>query len=1717
MKQKEKKSLKKIIGTVVALCLIAPFLVLILSMVSSDKAAYKANQVFVDEDYDRKFTGVQVKMENSLSGETYTSGLSYRVNDTDMIACVSIGSATSETAIVIPTSYVEGSSTYTITAVDYSGFCNNTVLTSFTFNTPANITLIDAQAFAGDINLSKFNSSTAGSFVIPASLTEIYPDTFYGNAAMTALSFGGNSITSIGSNAFADCVGLASAPQFKIATSLTIGDSAFANCIALPNILLPSKVTSIGKCAFYNCYTAHFITIPSSCTSIGKDAFRLCTNAKAYIGSSSRYPTGWPSDGTDSGNDTIGSGSVTVSDWNYGSSSYAIPIKVNCDNVTTNGDYIYTSSWSTDYGKENSNTGIYLLTIIEYTGSSTTIDIPQVLPAQTDGTHYNTDMNDTSGNQYGIVYIIAEHAFNITWSISSITIPTTVYEIENEGFMGNSYFANLATLTFNDSNDTGGDTITIDSSHTVSLDAIGLPGLVTIGNYAFNPYGNALGGSGNNASVTSLTIPSTVVTIGDYAFYGYIYVDSLVFNQADTIQSLTTIGNAAFYSLGSSSGTIDFELVLPKTVYKIGSQAFYQSTLLRGVSAASPVTIDTTNYNGYIAYQAFSGCSNLRYAYFGNFYNYIGESCFSGDSNMESFYVYQVGSFGSSVFYGCSILTLYSYASGSTYTSQTNGVSYYFILNDDASYATHKFVYFGTETPNLTYQIENGSEKYSYIPAFTGLLGAYVPSYSGTKAANYLITNETKGYQYYSPDGTNCTLTKYLQYVGAKSIDVSGTTANTTTNTNGWTVTKIGDCFALSANESNLNSKTLIPLTTMKVSDSLTEIGSNAFFGCSSLTAFNDGTTGKFPTGLTTVGDYAFFHTNLNGIVLGSSVSSIGDLAFSYILSLVYYTSSSSSDYTSVLLTVDSGNTNFKSDCNALYQITSTNVYKLLSFTGSYYSVSSSTDYWGDTTYSTALGTLTVLSGTTEIGEDAFFSGKLGGIILPNSLTTIDDYGIAYYSCNMSTTSDTYINDFLSSTEKCDLNGADGKYNYSYITSITIADTDTTTDTTSSLLSYIGKCAFYCQSSATVIDLPNNSATIGLYLGAYSFRSCCSLVTLVFPTNITYLDDEPYVVYSTSNTYYSGTVYSGGYKNTYCSLSDYMFDRAASIGSNNGEDDPFTFPSCITRIGKVCFWGCKKLKYIKMEAIKVIDNQAFDNCTNLVSVALGDSKVERINYMAFNECTSLTTINLNNQNSLEWIGQYAFQKCTSLPSTLNLSGCSETGVQLIIDSQAFGVRGTSNDDYYRGTGCYQITAINLSGCTNLYQINANAFDGTRITSFDFSTCTGLTTINASAFKGLESYLATVKFYSSTTVNGVTTTTSCTSLKTIGNSAFAGLTKLKTVNFTNCTSLNSLGESCFSGDTALTTSTFTLTGCTALKSLGAYCFSGCTNKSFTTLTISPCTGITSIGDYCFSGCTKFTSLDLSALTSLTNGLGTYVFNGCTALTTVTFPTSLTKIGDYCFNGDILFTKVAYKDDTTSLTTIGSNAFNGCVKITSFTIPGTVTSIGSSAFTGCTGLKTLIFSDGTADLTIGDSAFNGCTALVGTFASSNLTFGGSSVTAFILPDRTDVLGANVFTNCSSMLYIYLPSTIDKVGTALFTGCSSSIKIFVNVAYSEFVSTDNPVYQSDSHWIASWSSGFLTNRYFYSADAPKSEDWEAVGHNALAGFFKGTISTGISLYTQ
>ena len=131
--------------------------------------------------------------------------------------------------------------------------------------------------YAGNLYL---NNELVTELVIPDSVTSIGSYAFYNCISLTSVEIP-DSVTSIGSYAFAFCDSLTSAVIPDSVTS--IASSAFAWCNSLTSVVIPESVTSIGSDAFESCHSLTSVEIPDSVTSIGNYAFYNCSRLTSVV------------------------------------------------------------------------------------------------------------------------------------------------------------------------------------------------------------------------------------------------------------------------------------------------------------------------------------------------------------------------------------------------------------------------------------------------------------------------------------------------------------------------------------------------------------------------------------------------------------------------------------------------------------------------------------------------------------------------------------------------------------------------------------------------------------------------------------------------------------------------------------------------------------------------------------------------------------------------------------------------------------------------------------------------------------------------------------------------------------------------------------------------------------------------------------------------------------------------------------------------------------------------------------------------------------------------------------------------------------------------------------------------------------------------------------------------------------------------------------------
>ena len=403
----------------------------------------------------------------------------------------------------------------------------------------------------------------------------------------------------------------------------TIGSSAFSGCSALTSLVLPNSVETIGDFAFSGCSSLTSLVIPNSVIEIGNAAFQNCSSLNR-ISVNANNPV---YDSREGCNAIVERASNTLV---VGCKETFIP-----NSVTSIGhSAFYGCSELTSLVVPNSVTNID-----DYAMHSCSSLTNFVIPNS--------------------VKRIGKFAFNGCSSISQIVIPHSVVRMGTGVFIKCNSLKRISVDASNPVYDSreGCNAIVETASNTllVGCKESSIPNSVeTIDDYAF--YGCS--------GLTSLVLPNSVKTIGEVAFDGCLELESIeIGNSVETVgqsafsncssltslvlpNSIETIGDYAFYgcsaltrlvlpnSITSIGRSVVYacssltDLVIPQSVTSIGDYAINRCSSLKSISI--PNSVET------IGYAAFYGCSELMSVEMGNSVTTIGYGGFGGCTKLES-------------------------------------------------------------------------------------------------------------------------------------------------------------------------------------------------------------------------------------------------------------------------------------------------------------------------------------------------------------------------------------------------------------------------------------------------------------------------------------------------------------------------------------------------------------------------------------------------------------------------------------------------------------------------------------------------------------------------------------------------------------------------------------------------------------------------------------------------------------------------------------------------------------------------------------------------------------------------------------------------------------------------------------------------------------------------------------------------------------------------
>lgn len=237
---------------------------------------------------------------------------------------------------------------------------------------------------------------------------------------------------------------------------------------------------------------------------------------------------------------------------------------------------------------------------------------------------------------YAVISII-DYAFENYTTLTSVYIPNSVNKIGTHAFYGCSNLTEINVEPSNSTYSSKDGVLFTNDGHRLLIFPNGkkgdytIPNSVTsIGDYAFY----------DSTGLTSVNIPDSVIVIGDYAFCDCTGLTSVAISN-----SVTWINEGTFY--GCSNLT---SVNIPNSVNKIGWSAFYGCSGLTSVNIPNSITE--------IWKCAFYGCSSLTSVSIPNSVTYIENEAFSGCSGMTSVSISNsLTIIKKATFYGCSSLT----------------------------------------------------------------------------------------------------------------------------------------------------------------------------------------------------------------------------------------------------------------------------------------------------------------------------------------------------------------------------------------------------------------------------------------------------------------------------------------------------------------------------------------------------------------------------------------------------------------------------------------------------------------------------------------------------------------------------------------------------------------------------------------------------------------------------------------------------------------------------------------------------------------------------------------------------------------------------------------------------------------------------------------------------------------------------------------------------
>lgn len=1543
----------------------------------------------------------------------------------------------------------------TLTAISSYAFSSCSALSSITiaggeeelqiqdyaFNECENLATVTLEASVGDFNfLRAFDGCTGieNVFVSDANIyfadddgvlynkdfTEIvyYPRNRSGAAEIL------DSVKVIGEGTFANNSILTSV-QIS-ANVVEIGANAFNGCQSLSTVTIAegNNALTLGNYAFSGCTSLTSIVLPDRLSNVSDHAFYLCSNLK-----------------------TVAMGSNVKSISSYAFAGTALETMDIPDSVTEIGANAFDGCYDLVSVSMPASMKVIGSSIFSNCPVLSEVTIPDGV-TEIGASAFEGCVSLSEIELPSTLKTIGESAFART-GLVDLYIPKSVTLISKAAFV--ECFA-LSTVVFEEGG-TAGEGLVIESGD------------------------SSTGAFLRCSAMTSVSFPSQLKQIGDYAFYWCTLLTDVTFGtDANGKSLLESIGYLTF-----CDAPITGDLVLPEGLKTTSFRSFY--TMDEAQARITSVVIPSTMT--FLAEDTFYGQINLKSVTFTPLPEgvegglEIGETVFSRNYSLTSVeFPAHLTKLDSSAFEDCTSLESVTIAEGTTGNfSSEDGVLYYTQPATDSTPAVTSVAIFPVaKTGSLTieegvtvidsYTFENSALTQINLPSSLTTINTY--AFAGSKITSIEIPANVTYIGTYAFSG--CADLTTVTFAEGSKLESFATTTKTSDISRAFQNTGIVS-ITLPASLEKVTGNLFYgceSLTTVSFEENsaVTEIGKNAFYKCPSLQ--NVDLTNV--AGLKSIGANAFEGSGLQAIEIPNTVTSIGTRAFYGCEGLSELSFEGGGEEALVIADGTYSSSTYYgvfANCVALESVTlparMTDVPKFI-FSGctNLSSIEFATDAEG-------------VSNIKSVDWGAFRLTAIQSLVFPDSVTTLEGHNTVMHNIVAGTA-------LTSITLPASLEEFDYRVllNCTGLKEVKVSNKSTKFVSVDGVLySKDLKTLYYypdarTDANGTVItsyDIPYGTEIVSSFAFYHNYNAASEIfdyapiTNVTIPASVSEIGESAFQLpYLETVTFTAATAEKPAATSLTLGVEAFanmslpaqslrsisLPERLISLGNNAFRDcsalSSVTFEEgCeLSSLGTYVFYGCEKLSAIDLpDTVNTIGQNSFYG-TGLTSFVMPSKMTALPNYM-FSDCEQFKEITW--APGITTIGNYAFRNCTSL------------------------------------------TQIDIP--ETVTSIGQYAFAGTALT--DIAIPDSVVTLGTYAFNGC-SELSSVKL----SVN----------IETIGNYTFRNCVALEEVDFGSNSRVESLGQYAFNGCTALVSISLPAN----LKTIGNYVFGGCT--ALTEVELLP--SVVSIGNYAFNGCS---SLELFNIYGALTSIGTGAFNGCSklefaidetntsfaqdaeqgllynstmtavigsfgtlsgeividdrvttlpaslfagsAVTKVTLPERLTAIPNNLFQNCESLTEVVIPS---GVTIIGSYAFQNTA-LTSVTIGRNVTQVGSYAFQGCEDLATLTFEEnGTNALRLDSNAFQGCVLLervdlpvrvrnistsyngIGNYAFEgcinlkevtfnvrggealtsflslgSYAFSGTAITTFTMPDYAEnrttsaqAVGAHCFENCVNL---------------------------------------------------------------------------------------------------